>query len=238
MEKALNYGLPLNYMQVVLNKKEKEQLVIKLHQEGKTIREIASIAHLSFTDIGAIIHRIEGKDDVRDETKDLKNKSKATNALYLFKNGKKPIDVAIELDLTTNEVEDMQQEFWILKQLDELALVYLEVKNCLTLFLRLFHTMKKNKLINQKDIQTMLRYTAHDLPSLENKFRNLSNDVIDLEIKKKELENTITLQNTRLIDLGQVINQYQDAIDNKKEQLMKMDKQLIIQYGKSKSDKH
>ena len=176
----------------MLNRRDKEQLVIKLHKEGKTIREIASAAHLSFTDIGAIIRRIEDKDDVGDETKDLKNKSKTTQALYLFKNGKKPIDVAIELDLTTNEVEDMQQEFWILNQLDELALVYLEIKNCLTLFLRLFHIIKKNKLINQKDIQTMLRYTAHDLPSLEIKFRNLSNDVIDLEIKKKELKDTLS----------------------------------------------
>ena len=201
----------------VLNRRDKEQLVIKLHQEGKTIRTIASAAHLSFTDIGAIIRRIEGKDDVGDETKDLKHKSKSTQALYLFKNGKKPIDVAIELDLTTNEVEDMQQEYWVLNQLDEIALVYLEIKNCLTLFLRLFHIIKKNKLINQKDIQTILRYTAHDLPSLENKFRNLSNDVIDLEIKKKELENIITLQNTRLIDLGQVITQYQNAIYIKKE---------------------
>ena len=222
----------------MLNRRDKEQLVIKLHKEGKTIREIASAAHLSFTDIGAIIRRIEDKDDVGDETKDLKNKSKTTQALYLFKNGKKPIDVAIELDLTTNEVEDMQQEFWILNQLDELALVYLEIKNCLTLFLRLFHIIKKNKLINQKDIQTMLRYTAHDLPSLEIKFRNLSNDVIDLEIKKKELKDTLMLQNAQLIDLGQVITQYQNAIYIKKEQLMKMDKQLVIQYGKSKSDKH
>jgi hypothetical protein len=40
----------------------------------------------------------------------LKLKSKATRALYLFKNGKKPIDVVIELDLTTDEVEDMGVE--------------------------------------------------------------------------------------------------------------------------------
>jgi DNA invertase Pin-like site-specific DNA recombinase len=72
----------------VLNRRDKEQLVITLHNEGKTIREIASAAHLSFTDIGAIIRRIEDKDDVGDETKDLKNKSKTTQALYLFKNGR------------------------------------------------------------------------------------------------------------------------------------------------------
>ena len=45
-------------MQVVLNKKEKEQLVIKLYQDGKPIREIARQAHLSFGSIGKIIRTI------------------------------------------------------------------------------------------------------------------------------------------------------------------------------------
>jgi hypothetical protein len=39
--------------------------------------------------------------------------------MFLFKIGKKPIDVAIELDLSANEIEDMQQEYWVLNQLDE-----------------------------------------------------------------------------------------------------------------------
>jgi hypothetical protein len=40
-----------------------------------------------------------------------------------------PVDVAIELDLSSSEVENMQQEFWVLNQLDELSLAYLEIKN-------------------------------------------------------------------------------------------------------------
>ena len=47
-------------LQVLLNRRDKEQLVIKLHQEGKTIREIASVAHLSFSNIGTIIRRADG----------------------------------------------------------------------------------------------------------------------------------------------------------------------------------
>jgi len=34
----------------VLNKYDKEEHVIKMHQEGKTIREIAAAAHMSFGD--------------------------------------------------------------------------------------------------------------------------------------------------------------------------------------------
>ena len=146
-------------MQVILNKKEKEELVVKLHQENKTMRQIAEIVHMSFKDIGAIIRRIDGRANSADI--DLSNKSKTTQAMYLFKSGKKPIDVAIDLDISASEIEDILQEYWVLNQLDELALVYYEIRNDLDLFLKLFHVMKKNKLINQKDIQTVLRYANY-----------------------------------------------------------------------------
>ena len=86
----------------VLNKYNKENLVIKLHQEGKTFRDIASAAHMSFSDISNIIRKVYGR------TNDIKisNKSKVTQALFLFKSGKKPIDVAIELDISAKKTSE------------------------------------------------------------------------------------------------------------------------------------
>jgi transposase len=220
-------------MQTMLNKTEKKQLVINLYEEGKPIREIAQQAHLSFGTIGKIIKQINAPEKDEAESEALSNKSKETKALYLFLHGKRPVEVAIELDLSSVEVEYIQQEFWLLNQLDDLALAYLEVKSHLDLFLRLFQAMKKNKLINQKDIQTVLKYAAHDLPSLENRVHKLANDVIDLEIKKKE-------GNAQLMDLVEVLNQYQNAIEIKKEQLIKMDacmSQPAIRRDKSKPNK-
>ena len=66
-----------------LNKKEKEELVVELHREGKTIREIASAAHLSFGDIGKIIRRIYGQ--ANDDDINLGNKTKETKALCYLK---------------------------------------------------------------------------------------------------------------------------------------------------------
>ena len=171
-------------MQVMLNKKEKEELVAKLYQDGKNMRQIAQQSHLSFGTIGKIIRRFNGVEN--NETNDMNNKSKVTQALNLFLQGKRPVEVAIELDLSSTEVENILQEYWVLTNLEELALAYLEIKNHLDPFLRLFHVMKKNKLINEKDIKTALKY-ATDLPSLETKFRGLANTVLDLEIKKKNL---------------------------------------------------
>jgi hypothetical protein len=58
----------------------------------------------------------------------LKGKSKDTQALYLFSIGKTPLEVAIELDLSTILVHEIQEGFWALNQLHELAYVYSEIK--------------------------------------------------------------------------------------------------------------
>jgi hypothetical protein len=118
-------------LQVILNKQEKEKLVIMLHKEGKTIRQIAHEAHISFTDIGKIIRKINGQNN-NDEI-DLRDKSIETRAIYFFSIGKTPLEVAIELNLSSAEVHDLQEEFWALNQLHDLAFAYGEIKNFLPL---------------------------------------------------------------------------------------------------------
>jgi len=201
-------------LQVVLNRRDKEQLVIKLHQEGKTIRTIASAALLSFSDIGSIIHKIDGKVD---DGVDLKNKSPETKALFLFANGKKPIDVAIELDLSASEVQNMLEEFWTLNEVHELTFVYHEIKTFLPSFLKLFHCLKESRMLSEQQISNILRYVGNDLPQLTDRIQCLSNDVINLEDKKTNLLNELVLWNGQLYDLGR-------AIDIKNQQLKRMGK--------------
>lgn len=77
--------------------------------------------HTSFKDIDTIMRRIDGLDtqlDTGGDT-DLRNKSKETKAILLFENGKKPIDIGIELDIPYSEVEERQQEYWALKMLSK-----------------------------------------------------------------------------------------------------------------------
>jgi transposase len=208
-------------MQVVLNKKEKEELVIKLYQDGKPIREIARQAHLSFGSIGKIIKTINNNGD-----DNCSSSSKSTKALWMFKNGKRPIDVAIELDISASEVEELRQEFWELNQLHELGFLFNEIKNYLPSFIKLFNLLKRNKMLSDGYITKFLRYADHDLAFLEDKMQKLTGDVIELEWKKRDLYNTTTLWNAQLRDLGQTIEHYQKAIEIKKQQLMRMDKRV------------
>ena len=197
-------------------KQDKEELVIRLHKEGKTIRQIA---HLSFTDIGSIIQKIDCRDnnDGVEANKDIKNKTRETKALFLFSIGKTPLQVAIELDLPASEVHDMLEEYWALNELHELAFVYNEIKAYLPSFLKLFHCLKKHKMLSEKRITNILRYAGNDLSQLTDRVQCLTNDVINLESQKRNLMNKLILWNAQLCDLGK-------AIDIKNQQLKRMDK--------------
>lgn len=148
----------------------------------------------------------------------MKDKSTDTKALWLFSIGKKPIEVAIELNLSASEVHNILEEFWALNELHELAFVYNEIKTFLPSFLKLFHCLKENRMLSQKYILDVLRYVGNDLPQLTDRIQCLSNDVINLEDKKRNLLNKLVLWNAQLFDLGR-------AIDIKNQQLKRMGKQ-------------
>jgi DNA-binding NarL/FixJ family response regulator len=42
-----------------MNREEREQYVIQLYKEGKTVRQIAALMHMSFRDIGAITNKVK-----------------------------------------------------------------------------------------------------------------------------------------------------------------------------------
>ena len=149
--------------------------------------------------------------------KDMKNKSRETKALFLFSNGKKPIDVAIELDLSASEVHDILEEFWALNDLHELAFIYDEIKTFLPSFLKLFHCLKERRMLDEKNIFKFLKYANYDLSDLTNRVQCLSNEIINLEGQKRNLMNKVILWNAQLSDLGK-------AIDIKNQQLKRMGK--------------
>jgi transcriptional antiterminator len=67
---------------MMLSRTEKEDRVIKLYQQSKTIREIAQEVHMSFGDIGAIIKKVTGsQDDDGDKSKEQQQDNKAHTIL-------------------------------------------------------------------------------------------------------------------------------------------------------------
>lgn len=110
--------------QPFLNKFEKEKRVIELHLEGKTIRYIAKEIHMGFNDIGRRIKTYEKqqaakalKEKPKSDSSNIKKKpSKSSQAFKLFREGKKPTDVAIDLEIPARKAVKLWSQFLKLEE--------------------------------------------------------------------------------------------------------------------------
>ena len=110
---------------VILTRKEKEGLVIKLAEEGKTTRDIAQVAHVSLKDIGTIFRKYTGEEDGYPYRE--KGLSTCSRAFKLFKEVKSLVDTAIALDIDTDEVLGMYFDYLRLLNLQKLMTLYWEL---------------------------------------------------------------------------------------------------------------
>ena len=156
----------------MLTRTEKEQRVIELYQQGKTIREIAQDVHMSFGDIGSIIRKATGPEEDNNNIIPLTTLSKDSQAFALFSEGKKPTEVAIKLGLEANVVDKLYQQFWRLQGLYQLNLVYKEIRRYLPSFLKLFKLMKQQKMMSEHHVVDALRF-GKELPHLKDQFQLL-----------------------------------------------------------------
>jgi transposase len=97
-----------------ITKQDRQKLVLELYKQGKSIREIAQEARMSFRDIGSILNKADeaqrkeqeqqGIDDnVSDKNQQQQGQeqqhlSLATQAYKHFTEGKTPIEVAVALN--------------------------------------------------------------------------------------------------------------------------------------------
>jgi hypothetical protein len=92
---------------------------------------------------------------------------KSTQAYKLFSEGKKPVEVAIQLGLPERQVTKYCREYWELEGLHELTLLYEERKHYLPSFLGLHNIMEREGMDDENDIANVLKY-AKELQNLNN----------------------------------------------------------------------
>ena len=168
---------------VLLNKHQKKALVIELYKQGKTRRQIAEIAHMSFKDIADVINEHNGED------KQVNNpeKSKDSRAFELFLQGEQSVEVAIELDIPADKVEELHVQYWRLSKLDNLEILYHEAEYSLSLLLRLHNILKDKRITRDKDISDLIELANDGIPNLRARFEELLNQVTALEKEKSAL---------------------------------------------------
>ena len=179
------------------NKKEKEQLIVDLYNNGSNYREIAKEARVSLRDIKGILDRANG----------VQSSSKSSQAYQMFFEGKSPTDVAIALDMREYEVTQLYKESWTLKQLYDLNSIYLETKGDLGSFVTLYKLSKAAGL-NADHVIRILRLADDDLLSLEGRYYNLKSEIKSLEAKKENLIRIMQDYENQVIALGKSFDDY------------------------------
>jgi transposase len=205
---------------VILTRQERERLVRELYNQGKTYREIAKEARISPRDIGVILNKVvEGKsqgskeDNVdseksqNQEQKEQQHISPSSQAYKLFSDRKTPLEVAIALNLKESEATKFYREYWKLKQLHNLNMVYEQTKGDIDPFLRLFR-LSKRKGVSVKQVVNLLTIANNDLPAIEERFKRLRNDVGMLQFRKHTLERSLYQLNNQIASTNRLLNSY------------------------------
>ena len=167
----------------ILTRQERERLVLTLYNQGKTIREIAKEVRMSFRDIGAILNKtVEEKtegikqNNNNDGEKNQEHLSLSAQAYKLFSDRKTPLEVAIALNLRESDATKFYKEYWKLRQLHNLNMVYEETKGDIELLLRLYR-LSKIKGMTVKQVVNLLAIANNDLPAVVRRFKRLGNDI-------------------------------------------------------------
>jgi hypothetical protein len=155
----------------MLSNVEKEKLVIDLYyNQRKNVRQIAQEARISFRDIAAILKKKEAvvndvgsgngngigvaenqqQQQSNDGTNNKSPNEKSTKAYKLFDEGKKPVEVAVQLCLSEKEATRYYTEYWRLKGLYELHSIYKELKCDLSPILKLYRLLKREGITTDK----------------------------------------------------------------------------------------
>jgi transcriptional regulator len=174
------------------NYNDRESKVLELYDEGKSTRDIAKEIRMSLRDISIILkkhgvnHGLAMTDDNDDNKKSQSNNEKATQAYKLFSEGKKPVQVAIELGLREKQVDKLYREFCKLKNLNELYEIYPQIERCLPSFLKLHKALKK-KGLNPNNVEWFadaIETGAIKIPEIQKQYAKIIDELEAIDYKK------------------------------------------------------
>jgi hypothetical protein len=203
-----------------MTREEREQYVIQLWKAGRTVRQIAELAHMSPRDIGAITKKV--KLQIERErgyavAEEPQPKTDESRAFKMFSEGKTPVEVVIALDLPAQFVETKYQEYWECKRMFELVQVYEEAKYDLPELLTL-HRIIKRLGMEQQDITKVFELAKHnELECLQWKVEYLRNEIFVLQDQKTKATNDILKLNKTIGELEGRLSTYTPWLENRRE---------------------
>ncbi|HKG71092.1 MAG TPA: hypothetical protein VKA87_04285, partial [Nitrososphaeraceae archaeon] len=111
-------------------------------------------------------------------------------AYEFFSKGKTAVEVAIALNLREPEVTNIYREYWKLKRLHKLNLIYKETNGKLGPFLKLYRLMKE-KGMSREQVVNAVNTAIHKLPYMENLYEQVTDQIDKMQRTRQGLVNDI-----------------------------------------------
>ena len=141
---------------------------------------------MSVRDIGEIVNR------AKEEKERQEHKALFVQAYELFSKGKKPLEVAIILNLGQAQVTAYYADYLKLVQLDDITQIYRELGTGIWDLVKLYKEAKTAKM-GTSQVFNLLKIANNHLPSVEHRHEQLQTHNNQLEsilrTKSKELQN-------------------------------------------------
>jgi len=202
---------------------EKEEYVLDMLQRGYGWNQITKECHVSPNTISSIKKKYYGSTE-DEASKSASQISKDTQALKLFKEGWKPLDIAIELDLEPDSVFQIQKEFYQLIGLDDFNQAYHQINGNLEPFLQLINSMKIFGM-NVGQILDAVK-CGNALPYLQNLHTKVSNEIHVLSSYRNKLHSELNLIVDQIEDCKYSLEYYANESEQKKNQCALLDYQI------------
>ena len=192
---------------ISLNKFEKRDLVLRLLKQGKTYREICSIAHVSPRDIKPIekeyyrkkrLGNNKRKENTHEPT--TKKLSKSSQAFVHYQEGKKTDEVKVLLDIPFKFAMLYWRQYIKSIKLYEAYEFYKDHSYDIPTFLSINNFLKRNDIYG-KDIVNVLK-TANDVINLNQTIINLKTEIEKLKQTKNNYSINQNSNHKPLLPLG------------------------------------
>jgi predicted HTH domain antitoxin len=186
-EEMIIFGLSIA-SSVLYNYERKKRVINLYFNQHKSYAEIAEIEQMSPRDIHAIVKEEKAR---RQKYKLERQQQEISSKAYkLFSEGKRPVQVAITLNLGQPEVTKLYREYWRLRALHKLNLIYKETNGKLGLFLKLYRLMKE-KGMSIEQVVNAVNIAANKLPYMESLYEQVKEQVDNMQRTRQGLVNDI-----------------------------------------------
>jgi transposase len=206
---------------MVLTRHQRERLVLDLYNQGKSTREIAEEARMSFKDIGTIIKKARLEKEAEEQQG--QKLSLSSHAYKLFSKRKTLAQVATTLNLREPEVTKFYIEYCKLAQLDSFYRIYENIKDDIYPFVKLYMLSKVARMDTQHVIR-LLTIANSDLPAVEYRYEKLKREEASLQAGNRNSAITFQELSDKISTMRNTLEQYEASCKERRLEIEKLNK--------------